>query len=120
MRCPPALPSTRPSRCSERIPMLSFETPYGHFSADGLEYVITTPETPRPWVNVISNGDHGLVVSQAGGGFSFRGHSNMNRITRWSQDLLRDEWGKWLYLRDEDTGAFWSATYMPTRHTATN
>jgi cellobiose phosphorylase len=99
--------------------MSRFDSTYGHFSDDGLEYVITTPDTPKPWVNVISNGDHGLVVSQAGGGYSFRQHANLNRLTRWSQDLLRDEWGKWLYLRDEETGAFWSATYMPTRHETT-
>ena len=96
--------------------MPRFETPYGHFSDDGREYVITRPDTPRPWVNVISNGDYGLVVSQAGGGYSFRTHANLNRINRWSQDLLRDEWGKWIYLRDEDDGAFWSATYQPTAH----
>ena len=84
-----------------------FETLYGHFSLDGSEYVVTKPDTPRPWVNVISNGDYGLVVSQVGGGFSWRTHSNYNRITRWNQDLLRDEWGKYLFLRDEENGAFW-------------
>ncbi|HEY9766039.1 MAG TPA: hypothetical protein V6C82_06720, partial [Chroococcales cyanobacterium] len=84
-----------------------FETLYGHFSPDGSEYVVNKPETPRPWVNVISNGDYGLVLSQVGGGFSWRTHSNYNRITRWNQDLLRDEWGKYLFLRDEENGAFW-------------
>ncbi len=97
---------------------MQFPSKYGHFSDDGREYVITRPDTPRPWVNVISNGDYGLVVSQAGGGFSWRTHSNLNRLTRWSQDLLRDEQGKYLYLRDEDTGDYWSATYQPTTHAA--
>lgn len=96
--------------------MSRFSSAYGHFTDDGREYVITRPDTPRPWVNVISNGDYGMVVSQAGGGYSFRTHANLNRINRWSQDLLRDEWGKWVYLRDEADGAFWSATYQPTAH----
>ena len=39
---------------------------YGYFSDDGKEYVITRPDTPMPWINVISNGDYGMVLSQAG------------------------------------------------------
>lgn len=66
---------------------------YGYFSEDGREFIITNPLTPRPWVNVISNSDFGLVVSQAGGGFSWRNHVNMNRLTRWYQDLIKDDWG---------------------------
>jgi cellobiose phosphorylase len=86
---------------------------YGHFSEDGREYVITRPDTPAPWINVLSNGDHGLTLSQTGGGYSWRTHASLNRITRWSQDLVRDDWGKYLYLRDADSGAFWSTGYLP-------
>ncbi len=89
-----------------------FRTKYGSFSDDGSEYVITTPETPRPWINVISNGDYGMTVSQAGSGYSWRTHAQLNRITRWEQDLIKDEWGKYVYLRDED-GALWSAGWKP-------
>ncbi|MBM3138053.1 MAG: hypothetical protein FJZ98_07680, partial [Chloroflexi bacterium] len=46
----------------------TFRNPYGFFSEDGREYVITTPLTPRPWGNVISNGDYGMMVSQTGSG----------------------------------------------------
>jgi cellobiose phosphorylase len=86
---------------------------YGYFSEDGREYHITNPATPMPWVNVISNGDYGLVISQAGSGYSWRTHASLNRLTRWDQDLIRDEWGKYLYLRDRDTGEFWSPTWQP-------
>ncbi|MBW6396139.1 hypothetical protein KZX47_13415 [Thermus sp. SYSU G05001] len=86
---------------------------YGYFSSDGLEYIITDPRTPAPWVNVISNGDYGLVISQAGSGYSFLTHASLNRITRWEQDLIRDEWGKYLYIRDLETGLTWSAGYQP-------
>ncbi|MBC7543099.1 MAG: glycosyl transferase family 36, partial [Candidatus Sericytochromatia bacterium] len=97
---------------------MRFATSYGHFRDDGREYVITRPDTPQPWVNVISNGDYGMVLSQAGGGFSWRSHSNMNRLTRWTQDLIKDEQGRFIYLRDEADGEFWSATWQPTQHAA--
>ena len=92
--------------------MKSFKTKYGHFSKDGKEYIITTPRTPRPWINVISNGDYGITVSQTGSGYSWRTHAQLNRITRWEQDLIKDEWGKYIYLRDEK-GNIWSAGWKP-------
>lgn len=91
----------------------NFATRYGRFSDDGQEYIIERPDTPTPWVNVICPGDYGVVVSQAGGGYSWRTHASLNRITRWEQDLLRDDWGKFLYVRDERSGAFWSAAWKP-------
>ena len=95
-----------------------FPTPYGYFSEDGREYIVTTPLTPRPWSNVISNGDYGLIVSQTGSGYSWRGNAGQNRITRSFQDLVKDNWGKYLYLRDLDRQIFWSATYQPVRRVA--
>jgi cellobiose phosphorylase len=86
--------------------------PYGRFSDDGREYVITTPTTPRPWINVVSNGDYGITVSQTGSGYSWRTHGQLNRITRWEQDLIKDEWGKYIYLKD-DRGHVWSAGWKP-------
>ena len=92
--------------------MRAFKTKYGRFSRDGKEYVITAPRTPRPWINVISNGDYGITVSQTGSGYSWRTHAQINRITRWVQDLVKDEWGKYIYLRDEK-GNVWSAGWKP-------
>jgi len=93
------------------MPLL--QTGFGSYSDDGQEYVITRADTPMPWVNVISNGDYGLVVSQAGSGYSWRAHASLNRVSRWEQDLIRDRWGKYLYLRDVQTGEFWSPTRQP-------
>ncbi len=90
-----------------------FDNGYGHFDDDGWRYRITTPQTPRPWVNVITNGVAGLIVSQAGGGYSWRENAQLNRITRWEQDLIKDEWGKFLYLRDAETARYWSAAWKP-------
>ncbi|MCB0283812.1 MAG: glycosyl transferase family 36 [Calditrichaeota bacterium] len=92
-----------------------FKNKYGYFSEDGFEFVITNPDTPRPWVNVISNGDFGLVVSQAGGGFSWKTHVSLNRLTRWNQDLIKDDWGKWLYLRDVEKGTLRSLSWQPVQ-----
>lgn len=90
-----------------------FETKYGYFTADGKEFIIKDYKTPKPWVNVISNGNYGLIVSQVNGGFSWITHSNLNRLTRWNQDLVQDNWGKYIYLRDEKTGRYWSPTVHP-------
>ncbi len=104
-----------PAYEKRKEPLKSFKTKYGYFSKDGKEYVITTPRTPRPWINVISNGDYGLTISQTGSGYSWHTHAQLNRLTRWEQDLIKDEWGKYLYLRDEK-GNVWSAGWKPVCH----
>jgi cellobiose phosphorylase len=95
--------------------MAKFETGYGFFTDDGNEYVIKTYKTPKPWINVISNGDYGLVISQAGGGFSWLNHSEFNRLNRWHQDLVKDDWGKYFYIKNNDTGEIWSPLWMPVK-----
>lgn len=95
---------------------MKFVNPYGYFSEDGREYVITNPLTPKPWGNVISNGDYGMLVSQTGSGFSWRGNAGQNRLTRSFQDLVKDNWGKYFYIRDLERNVFWSATYKPVMH----
>ncbi len=93
--------------------MKNFKSKYGYFDDNGKEYVITTPRTPRPWVNVISNGEAGFILSQTGGGYSWRGNAQVNRLTRWEQDILKDDWGKYLYIRDAESGKIWSAAWKP-------
>lgn len=93
----------------------TFKNKYGHFSRNGREFVITRPDTPRPWTNIICNGDFGLAVSQAGGGFTWRTHVSLNRLNRWNQDLIQDNWGKWLYLRDIDNGDMRSLAFQPVQ-----
>lgn len=90
-----------------------FESRYGYFTEDGREYIINTPFTPRPWGNVISNGDYGMMISQTGSGYSWRGNAGQNRITRSFQDLIKDNWGKYVYIRDLKRQTYWSAAYKP-------
>lgn len=92
-----------------------FESKYGYFSKNGKEYIITTPKTPKPWVNVISNGDYSIIISQTGSGYSWRGNAGQNRITRLYQDLIKDNWGKYFYIRDLETNKYWSAGWKPVK-----
>lgn len=93
--------------------MKLFKNKYGHFDKTRNEYVITNPKTPRPWINVISNGNYGLTVSQAGSGYSWRTHAQLNRLTRWEQDIMKDEWGKYIYVRDSNSEKVWSVGWKP-------
>jgi cellobiose phosphorylase len=98
-----------------KTPRFPYKTPYGHFSDDGRSFVITRPDTPRPWVNVMSTGTYGVALAQTGSGYSWLNHASLNRITRWNQDLIRDDWGRYLYIRDDITGEFWSAGWQPVQ-----
>ncbi|MBU1863025.1 MAG: glycosyl transferase family 36 [Candidatus Omnitrophica bacterium] len=91
-----------------------FRNKYGYFTEDGSEYVITNPRTPRPWINVNCNERYGYVVSQTGGGFSWYGNSQLSRLNIWHQDLIRDDYGKYIYVRDNKSKKIWSTTWKPT------
>ncbi|MGB9663627.1 MAG: GH36-type glycosyl hydrolase domain-containing protein [Ignavibacteria bacterium] len=94
--------------------MSLYKNKYGYFTDDYKEYVITNPFTPKPWINVISNGRYGLVISQLGGGFSWLDHSEFNRLNRWHQDLIQDNWGKYFYFK-LNNGEIFSPTYLPIK-----
>ncbi len=95
----------------------AFANRYGRFSPDGREYVITRPDTPKPWVNVLCPTEYGAIVSQAGSGYSWMTHASFNRLTRWEQDLVRDAWGKYVYCRDRASGELWSLAWQPVQAT---
>ncbi len=89
---------------------------YGHFSPDGLEYVITTPNTPRPWINYLTNEKYCCVISQCAGGYSFYKDCRTNRITRWLPENWHfDRPGKYIFVREKQKA--WSLTYQPLRVT---
>ncbi|MBA2238826.1 MAG: cyclic beta 1-2 glucan synthetase [Lysobacter sp.] len=72
--------------------------------------VFTDPGMARPEVQMLSNGSYHVMLSSAGGGYSRAGET---AVTRWREDATRDDWGSFCYLRDVDSGRFWSATYQP-------
>lgn len=88
---------------------------YGHLSDDGREFIITDPETPKPWFNYIWNDRYAGLVSHGGGGFSFLDTPRDNRISRMRYNCLPwDRPGRYVMLRDTETGAFWSLSWAPT------
>ncbi|MGD8394240.1 MAG: hypothetical protein PVF43_02065, partial [Candidatus Eiseniibacteriota bacterium] len=95
---------------------LRFDNGHGGFTTDGAEYVIRLPRgadgvlrlPPRPWVNVIANEQCGCLVSETGAGTTWSANSREFRLTPWSNDPVLDPHGEAFYVRDEESGAFWS------------
>jgi hypothetical protein len=95
---------------------LMLSNAYGGFSADGKEYVITTTATqltPLPWVNILANPHFGCVISESGAAYTWSENAHEFRLTPWSSDQVGAASGEAIYLRDEDSGIFWSATPRP-------
>ncbi len=89
---------------------------YGYFSKDGKEFIITRPDTPTPWVNYISNGKYCGLITNTGGGFSFYKSTLDTRITRWRPEGLPfDRPGRYIYIRDSETGEYWSLGWAPVQ-----
>ena len=100
---------------------LLFFNGLGGFTPDGREYVIRVDPTaarsagwpPAPWSNVVSNEHFGFCATDGSPGYTWSENSHDNRLTPWRNDPVTDLPGEAVYLRDEDTGAFWSATPLP-------
>ena len=93
----------------------------GGFSTDGREYVINTESekrTPAPWVNVIANPGFGTVISESGQCYTWHENAHELRLTPWENDAVSDLGGEVFYLRDEETGHFWSPTPLPVSSSA--
>ncbi|WHH60301.1 glucoamylase family protein [Petroclostridium sp. X23] len=100
------------------VPELVYYNGWGGFTQDGKEYIIQLKEnqmTPAPWINVISNECFGILATEAGGGYTWAENSRENKLTPWSNDPVRDPAGEAFYLRDEDSGEYWSVTPLPIR-----
>jgi cyclic beta-1,2-glucan synthetase len=97
---------------------LPFFNSLGGFSPDGREYIIYLGpgmNSPAPWGNVIANPGFGTIVSEIGAGFTWQGNSQRNRLTQWSNDPVMDPSPEAIFLRDEDTGSYWTPTASPVR-----
>ena len=90
----------------------------GGFTPDGREYVISLAPgqtTPAPWVNVLANARIGTVVTESGSAYTWVDNAHEFRLTPWHNDPVSDASGEAFYLRDEETGQFWSPTPLPAR-----
>ncbi len=106
---PPAVSARRELLCANGL---------GGFSMDGREYVITTTReqvTPAPWVNVLANAHFGSVVSESGMAYTWSENAHEFRLTPWNNDPVSDASGEAFYLRDEESGRFWSPSPLPCR-----
>ena len=85
---------------------------FGHFDEARREYVITDPRTPMPWANYLGSPEYGAIITQNAGGYSFVKSGAAGRILRYIFNQF-DEPGRYIYLRDDKTGDFWSASWRP-------
>ena len=95
---------------------LLFFNGLGGFTPDGREYIITTTDrqkTPAPWVNVLANPFFGTVISESGAAYTWSENAHEFRLTPWNNDPVSDSSGEVFYLRDEESGHFWSPLPLP-------
>jgi cellobiose phosphorylase len=89
---------------------------YGHFDDEQREYVITTPQTPSPWINYFGSDEFFSLFSHTGGGYSFYRDARLRRITRYRyNNTPADSNGRYFFLRDELDGDYWSLGWMPVK-----
>jgi N,N'-diacetylchitobiose phosphorylase len=87
---------------------------YGFFDNENREYVIDRVDTPVSWTNYLGVKDLCTVISQNAGGYSFYLNAEHGRITRFrANGVPLDRPGHYVYLRDDDTGEYWSVSWQP-------
>jgi cyclic beta-1,2-glucan synthetase len=109
--------ASQPSQQSPRRDLIFFNG-LGGFTPDGREYVITTAHgetTPAPWVNVLANPAFGTVISESGSACTWSENAHEFRLTPWANDPVSDGGGEAFFVRDEESGRFWSPTPLPVR-----
>lgn len=85
---------------------------YGYFDDTNREYVINRPDTPAPWVNYLGSPEYGAIISNNAGGYSFAKSGANGRILRYIFNSF-DQPGRYLYIRDNDSKDYWSASWQP-------
>lgn len=87
---------------------------YGHFDDQKKEYVITTPQTPLPWINYLGSQDFFSLISNTCGGYCFYKDAKLLRLTRYRyNNVPSDTNGRYYYIKDGDT--IWNPGWQPTQ-----
>lgn len=87
---------------------------YGYFDDEKREYVITRPDTPRPWSNYLGSLDYGAIITNNAGGYSFYKSALSSRFLKLRPNSVPlDQPGRYFYLRDQDSGDYWSSSWQP-------
>ena len=86
---------------------------YGYFDLKNKEYVITRPDTPAPWANYLGSPEYGAIISNNAGGYSFVKSGANGRHVRYRFNTNIAVPGRYIYIRDNDTADYWSASWQP-------
>jgi N,N'-diacetylchitobiose phosphorylase len=87
---------------------------YGYFDDEAKEYVITRPDTPQSWSNYLGSTEYGAIITNNAGGYGFFQSGARGRFLRLHLNAIpRDQPGRYFYLRDVESGDFWSASWQP-------
>lgn len=87
---------------------------YGHFDNLRREYVITKVDLPTSWTNYLGTQKMCAVVNHTAGGYLFHDSAEYHRITRFrANSVPMDRPGHYIYLRDDETGEYWSVSWQP-------
>lgn len=116
---PKLLPSKKLSFMQDGVRMpsqLKLYNGIGGFTQDGKEYIIYTDakqKTPLPWSNVIANRNFGTIVTESGSSYTWGENAHSYRLSPWHNDTVKDVNGEAIYIRDEESGDFWSPSPLP-------
>ncbi|MGN0653257.1 MAG: GH36-type glycosyl hydrolase domain-containing protein, partial [Gemmiger sp.] len=87
---------------------------FGHFDDADRAYVITTPQTPLPWINYLGSEDFFSLCSNTAGGYSFYRDAKLRRLTRYRyNDTPTDSNGRYFYIKEG--GTTWNPGWQPTQ-----
>ncbi len=87
---------------------------FGHFDDGNKEYVITTPQTPYPWINYLGSEDFFGLVSNQAGGYCFYRDAKLRRLTRYRyNNVPTDDGGRYFYIKEGDT--VWNPSWAPVK-----
>ena len=87
---------------------------YGYFDDTDREYVITRPDTPRSWSNYLGSTEYGAIITNNAGGYSFYRSAMNSRFLRLRSNAVpADQPGRYFYLRDGESGDYWSSSWQP-------
>lgn len=87
---------------------------FGYFDDHNKEYVITTPQTPYPWINYLGSQEFFSLISNTSGGYSFYRDARLRRITRYRYNNVPvDDGGRYFYIYDN--GDYWNPGWKPAK-----
>ncbi len=87
---------------------------FGYFDDKQKEYVITSPETPLPWINYLGNESFFSLISNTCGGYSFYKDAKLLRLTRYRyNNVPADTNGRYYFIRHNKT--VWTPGWQPVK-----